>query len=37
MNVHDAAVSDEKREAHSGMMRLVETVLKPVPGLRMVE
>jgi hypothetical protein len=25
MNVYDSAVSDEKREAHSGVMRLIAT------------
>jgi len=37
MNVYDSAVSDEKREAYSGVMRLLATVLKAVPRLRMVE
>jgi integrase len=37
MNIYDSAVSDEKRKAHSGVMRLVATRTRTRTGMRMVE
>ena len=36
-NIYDEAVSAEKRQAHSEVIRLVRPVRHPVPGLAMVE